>query len=248
MDSLHVTFTTFGIICAAIASGFILRRLLHEHHLSPQTQDAVKLATGIIATLAALVLGLLVASGKQGFDSRAAEARTFVINLTLLDRSMRLYQPPLTEERTAMAKFAEDMRDKLWNEDSRLGNNDALSQLDQIRNKFRNLDPQTLQDQSLKARYMSLSDGLILAANELLQDGNDIPPAFVVIVDAWLAIIFLGFGLFAPFNRVSIAALVIAAAAVALSLLIIIEMSEPFQGLITISPKMMDEGIAQIKS
>ena len=194
MDSLHVTLTTFGIICTAIAIGFIGQRVLREHHLDSKTQDAVKLATGVIATLAALVLGLLVASGKQGFDTRGSEARTFVINLTLIDRSMRLYQPPLDTERKELAKFATDMRDKLWNEESKLSINDVLSQLDHIRNKFRNLEPQTLQDKSLKDRYMSLSDGLILAANELLQDGNDIPPAFVVIVDAWLAIIFLGFG------------------------------------------------------
>jgi hypothetical protein len=247
MDSVHVTVAAFAIICIGAALGFIVKRFLKENHVEPRTQDAVKVATGVVASMTALVLGLLVASAKSGFDSHAAEARTFVINVTLLDRSMRLYQPALTAERQGLVKFASDMRDKLWNEKSTLNNEQVMSELDQIRNKFRNLDPQTLQDKALKDRYMSLSDTLILAADELLlQDAVSVPIQMVVIVDAWLAVTFFAFALFAPFNAVSSVSLGVGAGAVALALFMIVEMNAPFQGFITVSPETMDNAIAEI--
>jgi hypothetical protein len=57
MDSLYVTLTTFAIVCGGAMLGFIIKRSLREHHLAPQTHDSVKLATGVVATLTALVLG-----------------------------------------------------------------------------------------------------------------------------------------------------------------------------------------------
>jgi hypothetical protein len=249
MDSVNVTAAAFVVICGGAILGFMTRRILREHHVDPKTQDAVKVATGVVASMTALVLGLLVASAKSGFDGHAADARKFVINITLLDRSMRLYQPPLTQERAALTQFARDMRDKLWNEKSTLENRNIMSQLDQIRNKFRNLDPQTLQDKSLKDRYMSLSDTLILTANELLlEEPVTVPVQMIVIVDIWLAVTFFAFALFAPFNLVSSISLGIGAGAVALALFMIVEMNAPFQGFITVSPATMDEAISELSN
>jgi hypothetical protein len=116
-----------------------------------------------------------------------------------------------------------------------------------VRNKFRHLDPQTLQDKALKDRYMSLSDALILAANELLElDEAPIPVSLIGIVDGWLALIFFAFALFAPVNWVSVVALGAGAGAVAMALFMIVEMNAPFQGFITVSPRMMDNAIAEV--
>ena len=246
MDSVNVTATTFAIICAGAALGFLAKNALREHHLSSGTQDTVKLATGVIATLTALVLGLLIASAKQSLDARVSQVRTFVIHVTLLDRSMRLYEPPLSDDRQALAMFAKAMGSRLWGPDTAPAA-DVLSQLDQVRNKFRRLDPQTPHDKALKDRYLALSDVLILAGNELLEsDAAGIPVPIIGIVDGWLGIIFLGFGLFAPFNRVSVLAMIVGAGAVALALFLIIEMNSPFQGFITIPQQIMDDAVAQI--
>ena len=249
MDSVHVTLATLAVVCAGAGLGFAVQRFLREQHMSPATQDVAKLATGVVATLAALVLGLLVASAKQYFDNNVAQARTFVINLTLLDRSMRLYDPPLAAERKDLQAFAKTMRQRIWEDNPALDRTNVLLQLDHLRNKLRQLKPGNEQDTSLKDRHLSLSDSLILAANELLeQDQTTIPMALVVIVDGWLAVIFLGFGLFAPFNWVSLASILIGAISVALSLFMIVEMNSPFQGFITVSPNLMDRAIVQIST
>lgn len=248
MRSIGVTLIAFAIICAASFVGFALKKCLREHHLTPSTQDAVKLATGIVATLAALVLGLLIASAKQTYDTRVAEVHTFVINLTLLDRSMRQYEPPLTKEREALAGFARDVRTRLWGR-HRDVHADVLAELDAVRNAFRDLDPKTPRNKSLHDRYMGLSATLVLAANELLlSDEGKVSGTIVVIVDVWLAVIFVGFALFAPFNRVSVTAMIVSAAAVAMALFLIIEMNSPFRGYITVPPHLMDRAIAQIST
>lgn len=246
MRGVGLTVVAFIVICAGAFAGFSLKRCLPRHHLDALTQEAVKLATGIVATLAALVLGLLIASAKQTYDARVAQVHTFVINLTLLDRAMREYEPPLTEERHAVAKFARDMRTRLWGP-HRDPHADVLSEFDAVRNAFRDLDPKTPHNKSLHDRYMGLSATLILAADELLEsDDAAISGTIVVIVDAWLAVIFMGFALFAPFNRVSATAMVISAAAVAMALFLIIEMNSPFRGYVTVPPRVMDRAIAQI--
>jgi hypothetical protein len=246
VDSVHVTLTTFAVILGGATLGFVLRKCLQERHLSSQTQDVVKLATGVIATLTALVLGLLIATAKQTFDARVAQVRTFTINLTMIDHSMRLYEPPLNEARAALAKFATSIRDRLWGPDP-TPHADLMLQIDYIRNVFRQLDPHSLQNESLKARFMALSDVIVLSADELLEsDDAGIPVQIIEIVDGWLGIIFLGFALFAPFNRVSVAAMILGAATVAMALFLIIEMDGPFQGFIVIPIDIMNNAIGQI--
>ena len=245
MDSLHVTLAAFGVICGGMAFGFIVRRFLREHHLDTRTQDVVKLATGVVASMTAIVLGLLVASAKSGFDAHAADARALVVNIMLLDRSMRGYEPPLNAERQGLAHFVADLRDKLWNENSTLTDEQIMSQLDRIRDKFSRLDPQSAHDKSLNDRILSLTDKATLSASELLlQEPVSVRIQMIVILDTWLAVTFFAFALFAPLNLVSAISLATGAGAVALALFMIIELNAPFQGFIVVSPQTMDHAIA----
>ena len=59
----------FGCIFSGMLIGMFIRSVLPEHHLSEESKDAVKLGIGMIATLAALVLGLLIATARGSFDA-----------------------------------------------------------------------------------------------------------------------------------------------------------------------------------
>ena len=50
--------------------GLRVRAALPEDHRSTETKDAVKVGMGLVATMAALVLGLLVASTKGSYDTQ----------------------------------------------------------------------------------------------------------------------------------------------------------------------------------
>jgi hypothetical protein len=96
--------------------GILLRRVLPEQHLSKDSQDVVRLGVGLIATMAALVPGLLIAAAKSSFDSQNTQIRQITADLILLDDLLAQYGPearPIREQmRNSIAPFA----DRPWRE------------------------------------------------------------------------------------------------------------------------------------
>ena len=78
------------IFCGALI-GLYIRKALPQHHLSDTTWDSIKIGTGLIATLTALVLGLLVSSAKSSFDTMSAEITQAGSKIMLLDRILSRY-------------------------------------------------------------------------------------------------------------------------------------------------------------
>jgi hypothetical protein len=247
MDSTHVAAVTFACSCAGGAIGFLIRARLRDHHITSVNQEILKLTAGVVATLAALVLGLLVGGSKQFYDAKVNEVRTFVVNIALLDRSMSHYEPSLLTERQYLSKFTKAMIGGLWAADRSASSIDLLALLDQVRAKLRNLEPQSAAQKIAHARMMALTDTLMLSGSKLIEtDDAAIPVPLFGIVDAWLAVIFLGFGVFAPPNRVTVLALGTAGAAVSMAVFLVVEMNSPFSGFITIPRQMMEQVLDQI--
>jgi hypothetical protein len=74
LSALALSVLIFVLTLGGILLGALLRRALPEHHLGKESQDVVRLGVGLIATLAALVLGLLIASAKSSFDMQSTQA------------------------------------------------------------------------------------------------------------------------------------------------------------------------------
>ena len=77
LTGLLVFTCTFG---AAIL-GILLRARLPAHHLDGDSKDSVKLVIGLIATMAALVLGLLISSAHTAYDAQEAEIQQLGVHL-----------------------------------------------------------------------------------------------------------------------------------------------------------------------
>src|SRR5258708_27562409 len=143
MDSTYIAAVTFACACAGAAVGCLIRRRLREQHLTTSSQELLKLTLGVVATLAALVLGLLVGGTKQFYDAKVNEVRTFVVNIALLDRSMSHYEPSLLAERRQLSDFTRTMIGGLWGGGQTAPNTDLFASIDQIRETFPRLEPQT---------------------------------------------------------------------------------------------------------
>ena len=61
MSSIAISTIAFACVLGGALLGMSLRAILPQHHASSESKDVVKLGMGIIATLSALVLGLLIA-------------------------------------------------------------------------------------------------------------------------------------------------------------------------------------------
>ena len=73
MNSISVTWITFAFVFGGAVLGMVLRSILPNDNLNSDSKDVVKLGMGLIATMAALVLGLLIASAKGSFDTQTSQ-------------------------------------------------------------------------------------------------------------------------------------------------------------------------------
>src|SRR5262245_29614037 len=94
----------------------LVARRLPEHHLSGESRDVVKLGLGVIATLTALVLGLLVASAKGTYDAQDAAVKQLATNVNLIDRFLAHYGPETKEARGLLRQVVARIIDGLWPE------------------------------------------------------------------------------------------------------------------------------------
>lgn len=69
MSALAISATTLVVISASTFGGMTLRSVLPEHHLTADSKEVTKLATAMIATLAAIVLGMLISSTRSSHEA-----------------------------------------------------------------------------------------------------------------------------------------------------------------------------------
>ena len=220
--------------------GVFLRDRLPEHHLSGATKDVVRLGSGLIGTIAALVLGLLIASANGTFATQNTQVQQLTAYIVLLDGTLAQYGPETASARKQLRGAVTAMADRIWREDSAdlakakpfEASASGLSLYDDILK----LSAQDETERSLKAR--ALNTALDIGKTRLLlfaEVGAAIPMPFLVILVSWLAIIFASFTLFADNNTTTIVALSIFALSASASIFLILELSEPFTGLMMIS-------------
>jgi len=205
----------------------------------------------LIATLAALVLGLLIASAKSNFDRISDEVTQTAAKVVMLDRSLARYGPETKEARhllhSAVASAVELM---FSGKDSTLAKLDApqrQTKIEQLQEKLWALSPRTDAQRALLARALDLSNELTQIRWLVIERGEgSMPTPFLVVLVAWLAILFAGFGLVSVKNSTVVATLVLCALSVAGSIFLIEEMNRPLQGLMKISSAPMDNALSHL--
>jgi exosortase/archaeosortase len=78
LSPINIGWIVLACIFGGAPIGVVLRRILPEHHLSSDSKDVIKLAMGLTATMAALVLALLIASAKSSYDAQRSEVTQFI--------------------------------------------------------------------------------------------------------------------------------------------------------------------------
>src|SRR6202162_901338 len=116
MNALVISLLVFALIFGGALVGMVVRPLLSEHHLQPDSKDVVKMATGLIGTLAALVLGLLIASANSSFDQKTNQVRELTATVILLDDLLMQYGPEATSLRQILRHSIPPMADRIWQE------------------------------------------------------------------------------------------------------------------------------------
>jgi len=226
---------------AALLGGF-LRRALPKEHLSQESMDAVKLAMALVATMTALVLGLLVASAKDSYDAQRSEVIQLAAKVSFLDRVLANYGQESAAARAVLRLGVERAIARIWPQDkTRHAQLDPEpSRAEPLYELIQTLSPHNDEQRALKTQALTMIAEIAQIRWLLLeQTGSAISTLLLLVVVFWLAVIFLSFGLFAPSNGTVIAALMISAFSVSCAVLLILELDRPFDGFIQISSQPM---------
>jgi len=250
VNSLTLSLVTFGCIFGGVLIGMWLRALLPDHHLSEESKDVVKLGTGMIATLAALVLALLLTSAKGAFDTTNKELMHTGSRLVLLDRVMAQYGPETRETRDLLRRVIASGIQRFWPEESHevaiATANQPRYEFEAIQYKLRQLSPRNDSQRWLQSRALQISADIAESRWLLTEQIGEsaLPIPFLVVLVCWLTIIFASFGLYSPRNGTVILVMLVCALSAAAALFLILEMDRPYFGLIKLSSAPLQKALA----
>jgi hypothetical protein len=238
MTALLISLGTFALVFGGALLGMFFRNALSEDHLREDVGDVIKLSTGLIGTMAALVLGLLIASAKNSYDTKSTQIKQITANIILLDLNLEQYGPDAQNLRIALRSAIPPLIDMIWNEGNRIKFSPFMATVEaqEFIKKLQQLQPNNDPQRALQAQLLSATANLSQARLSLFTQSNDaIPAPFLVILILWLAVIFTSFGLFVRPNWIAIVTFFIGGLSVASAVFLILEMGQPFTGLMQIS-------------
>jgi hypothetical protein len=250
MSSLATAGLVFGCALAAALVAMRVARRLPEHHLSSESRDVVKLGLGVIATLTALVLGLLVASAKGTYDAQDGAVRQLATDFSLLDRYLAHYGPETKDLRELLRQIVAATIEQLWPEAGRrrgdLTPGTTREAADLFYTKLAELQPSTDAQRAVKARALDLASQLAHTRYRMSTQGDgSVPTPFIVVLGLWLVTLFAGYGLLAPRNTTVVAVLVVCALSVSAALFLVLELGRPFDGVIRVSSAPLQQALPQ---
>jgi hypothetical protein len=249
MSSIASSSIVFAVVFGGALFGIFLRKLLPQNHLSDESKNIVMIAMGLVATMTALVLGLLISSAKSSFDALSHELTGTLSDIILLDRTLALYGAETKEARdllrNAVGNGLDLMEMKQVVDPARL--TVSTRDTDSIFEKIQGLAAKDERQHSLKAEAASILRE-IRHTRWLMYEQRvaSISVPMLVILVLWLTILFISFGLYAPANGTVVASLLVSAVSVSCAIFLILELYTPYHGLIKISDATLRAALAQL--
>lgn len=239
MSSVTVGLLVAACIFAGGMVGMFLHRILPETHLTRETQDVIRLGTGMLSVLASLVLGLLIATAKSSYDTTNQAVRQYAAELALLNETLRDYGGDAARPRDLLRQHIELLLHDIWPADGaapNLSDERAATLMEHVREQVRALQPvddgqKWLRDQALSINVELLRERWLLIGEQ----GPSVSPVILLVLVSWITVIFVSFGLNAPRNTTVAAALLICSLAIGGSVFLIMEMDRPLSGIMQIS-------------
>ena len=205
MSSMAIGLICTGCIFASALVGMWLGTILPSHHLRGDSKEAVKIGGGMIATLTALILGLLVSSAKSSFDVVQSGITQSGAKIILLDRLLADYGPetkvPREELRGSVAAAIETIWPEAKTGMSGLNRLERAKGMEMLQSEIRALTPQSDSQRLLLGQAMQLSNDVAQTRWLLIeQEQSALPTVLLVILVLWLGMLHLSIGLFAERN------------------------------------------------
>ena len=217
-------------------------------HQTKETQDVVRLGTGMLSVLASLVLGLLIGSAKGSWDTTDRATRSYAADLILLDETLRDYGDAAAAPRDTLRAYTRQVLDDRWPQDGRRGevveDRAAGALIERARNEIRALKPSDAAAKALQDQALAIQASLLQQRWHLVeQQGPTVRLPVLAILVSWIMLIFASFGMNAPRNATVTTALLLCSLAIGGSVFLIFELDSPFAGLLAVSSAPMQSAL-----
>jgi len=251
MSDVEIASIVFACVFGSALLGLSLHRALPEQHLSQDSKDVIKLGTGLIATMAALILSLLVSSAKSSFDQMNGELLQNAAKTVSLDRTLADYGPETKEVRELLKRTYAARVEHLFPSETlhrgTLDSPEAVVRSEGLIAKLWELSPEGDSQHWFRSQAVDLASEMESTRWVLfMQKDEGLPMPLLVILVCWLALIFASFGLFAPRNTTVIVALFVCSLSTAAAILLILEMNSPFTGMMKLSSAPLRDALANL--
>lgn len=253
MNSILVALCFAATVLVGAFAGTFARTRLPGHHLDADTKDMVKIGVGFLATLSALVLGLVVGAAKSSFDTKNTEVQTAAARILQLDHALRGLGPEAAPVREFLRRAVEARVGQLGRESGQQFSASALANagagMDRLDAMLRSLTPKDDAQRAAAAKAMRLADEVEqIMSLAIAQTGSSITMPLLLLLVFWFAVIAAGWNLFAPRNGTTATVNVLCAVSLGGAIFLLLEMDRPFGGVIRISDDPLRAVLTQLGS
>ena len=249
MSPITISFVVLACVFGGALLGILIHSRLPNHHLDSDSKEAVRLGMGLVGTTLALVLGLLISSGKSFYDTQSAEVTQLAADVVLLDKILTHYGPETKEIRELLRDSVAHMVEDTWTRDGSAKAHSAPSVAHQeaVFDKIQDLSPRNDNQRFLQSQALSLAIQLGQTRSLMTaQKNSSVPMPLLAVLAFWLFLLFTSFGLFVRPNVTVVASLFASALAVCTAIFLILEMYQPYGGLIHVPEAPLRAALAQL--
>jgi DNA-binding ferritin-like protein (Dps family) len=248
MSATFISALTFIVVFLSAIAGIIVQSHLPDHHLSEESKTIIKASRSVVIGLAALTLGLLIATAKESFDTKGAELKSSASKMIVINRLLLKYNQKSSEANMALKTVVLNGIKILEKTDA-----DGIDPkilrgegIDNFLNKLLELPEENAQEKWIKSSILSLWSDMAISRWKIYENSAaTVSPLFIFTLIFWIMTIFFSLGLIAPLNLVVIAAILMADISMTGAILLTLELDQPYGGLIHISTEPLRMALQQ---
>src|SRR5664279_5777950 len=251
MSAPLIAFIILAFMLFGMALGSYFRLVLPDEHTQADSKDILMPSAGMMATLIALIIGLLVTSAKGNYDDTTSSITQSGAKIITLDYYLSNYGPEAKESRELVRQATVAAIERVWPNESTqradLAKMEAATGMAEVYSKIRELSPQTDSQKYLQTQALQIGADMMQSRWMLIeQSQTTLPRIFLVVLTFWLTVLFTQFGLLAPRNRTAMSALFICAISMSGAIFLILELNQPLEGTIKVSSAPLHKALSLI--
>ncbi|WP_262966952.1 bestrophin-like domain [Methylobacter psychrophilus] len=251
MSAPLIAFIILVFMIFGMALGSYLRLVLPYDHTQADSKDILISSAGMMATLIALIIGLLVTSAKGNYDVTTSGITQSAAKIITIDYYLSNYGPDAKASRELVRQATATAIERIWPNESTQGADlakmETATGMTDVYNNIRGLTPQNDSQKYLQTQALQISSDMMQSRWMLIeQSQTNLPRIFLVVLTFWLTVLFAQFGLLAPRNRTAKSALFICSLSMSFAIYIILELNNPLEGTIKVSSAPLHKALSLI--